>query len=170
MEIAEHTAEQILPSDVVPGAAAEIADVITLAALAHRGQLDKGGKPYFFHVLRVGSSLLPHIPSAVLGYLHDAREDGPDDLQNCVTAAARKHGVLVELALLTRRKGEPYGLYIWRIAQASPVAARVKLADLDDNLRPERLAAAADRGADVARLIRKYTAARQTLTARAPVY
>ena len=50
---------------------------IRLAASAHHNQLDKGGDPYLWHVLRVGISLLPDLDAAIVGVLHDVLEDSP---------------------------------------------------------------------------------------------
>ena len=52
------------------------------------------------------------------------------------------------------------------MAAAGPLAIKVKLADLADNLRPDRLANAQSRGVDVSRLIERYIRARDRLVSR----
>lgn len=109
-----------------------------VAQLCHKGQFDKGGEPYIWHVLRVGVKLLPDIDAAVAGVLHDVLEDCP-----LVTEAEVLYGaggdreILTVLKLLKKGPGEDYGAYIKR-AGSHPLARKVKLADLEDNLNPRR--------------------------------
>lgn len=137
-------------------------DAISLAARAHQGQVDKAGEPYLRHVLRVGFSLLPDEKAAIVGILHDVIEDAPqfaDEMLDCFDIA-----VNFRVRRLTRKVGEAYGDYIERTRFGDPIVRKVKLADLYDNLNPDRLARAAANGADVARLVAKYTRALRVLT------
>ncbi len=111
-------------------------DVIALAVDAHRGQLDKAGQPYILHPLRVMLRLESEVEK-VVGVLHDFLEDTrytPEQL--------RKRGysdeVLGALDCLTRREGETYEAFVQRI-KPNPLARRVKLADLADNMDVTRL-------------------------------
>lgn len=143
------------------GAVARILHAIELAAGAHHGQTDKAGEPYLWHVLRVGTSLLPDVDAAVAGILHDVLEDCPytaDDL----AAAGVADPVIVALRLLCRDKHQPYEAYIAALAP-HPLARKVKLADLADNLDPRRLAAAQAAGCDTGPLQARYRAAVETL-------
>jgi (p)ppGpp synthase/HD superfamily hydrolase len=134
---------------------------------AHQHQLDLGGQSYTEHVLRVAGAMGTDHEAVVIALLHDVVEDSGIGLGEILGT----FGDLVGSAVwaLSRQKGEPYFDYIKRLlkwSKAYPggeVAVRVKLADLADNLRPERLAAAQAHGADVARLVRKYTRAMATL-------
>jgi (p)ppGpp synthase/HD superfamily hydrolase len=144
-----------------------LAQALELALRAHQHQLDMGGQPYTEHVLRVAGAMGTDHDATIIALLHDVVEDSEIGLGEILGT----FGDLVGSAVwaLSRQKGEPYPDYIQRLlkwSKAYPggeVAVRVKLADLADNLRPERLAAAQAHGADVARLVRKYTRAIATL-------
>ena len=68
--------------------------------------------------------------------------------------------VLAALEGVTRRESETYEKFIRR-SLTHPVARRVKLADLEDNLDIRRLATLTDRDTD---RLRRYLGARQFLT------
>ena len=145
----------------------QLAQALELAMRAHQHQLDKGGQPYLAHPLRVAGAMGTEHDATIIALLHDVVEDSEIGLGEILD----KFSDLVGSAVwaLSRQKGEPYPDYIKRLlkwSKAYPggeVAVRVKLADLADNLRPERLAAAQAHGADVARLVRKYVRAIATL-------
>ena len=106
-----------------------------IALEAHTGRTDKYGAPYIFHVLRVGLAGSTWEEQAA-GFLHDVVEDTPvtlDDLQ--------KRGipqVILDIVdHLTKREGESYEAYVSR-AIGHPVARRVKLHDLEDNMNLRR--------------------------------
>lgn len=137
---------------------------IDLAFDAHAGQVDKAGDPYIWHILRVGMSLLPDEDAAILGLLHDLLEDCP---VAAAIAVARDFGpaVFPRVWILTRREGEAYAEYIDRVAtHPDPIVRQVKLADIYDNLDPDRLLRAAANGTDIAALVTKYTHALRLLT------
>lgn len=112
-------------------------DAIALAATYHRGQKDKAGEPYILHPLRVMMRFTDPIERMV-AVLHDLVEDTPVTLDSL-----RKWGypetVIDAVNSLTRCKGETYVDFIDRI-RPHTLAARVKIADLEDNLLPERSA------------------------------
>lgn len=138
-----------------------LTEAIALACRAHQGQLDLGGEPYIAHVLRVGLSLLPDVEAAIVGVLHDAVEDG--DVQYPRLVAEFGESMANAVSFLTKwSKDDAYDFYIERVA-THPLATRVKLADIADNLDPRRLALAQKNGADVARLVKKYVRARAVL-------
>lgn len=113
-------------------------DAIALAVQAHRGQVDKVGQPYALHVLRVMFRLETE-QERIVAVLHDVIEDTsytPDDLH----ALGYSEEVLAALDCLTRRSTETYEQFIERAA-ANPLARRVKLADLEDNMDIRRLPA-----------------------------
>ena len=134
-----------------------IEDAVILAARAHRGQRDKAGEPYILHALRVMLSL--HDPAErMVAVLHDLLEDtgvSPATLRE----AGYGEDLIASLETLTRRPDESYEDFIERIA-GNPIARRVKLADLADNMDMSRLASPgeADR-----RRIARYEAARARL-------
>jgi (p)ppGpp synthase/HD superfamily hydrolase len=108
-----------------------IEDAIALALDAHRGQLDRAGKPYILHPLRVMHNVETD-EQRLVAILHDVVEDSPttlDDLRRMGYSAA----VVEAVDCLTRRDDETYEQFIERIAP-NPLARRVKLADLLDNM------------------------------------
>jgi (p)ppGpp synthase/HD superfamily hydrolase len=118
-------------------------DAIALALEAHRGQTDKGGAPYILHPLRM--MLRVRSPTErMVAVLHDVVEDSDRTLEDL-----RRRGfpgsVVAAVDALTRRKGEgeTYEAFVRRVAR-HPVARRVKIADLEDNLDLSRIAAPGD--------------------------
>jgi (p)ppGpp synthase/HD superfamily hydrolase len=104
---------------------------IRLAAKVHKGQVDRFGKPYILHVMRV--MMRGHdLDEQVLGALHDVLERS--DLQEPDLA---KKGfsprVLKALQHITRVENETYEQYIDRVVQDN-LALRVKIHDLADKM------------------------------------
>ncbi len=114
-------------------------DAIALAALAHRGQgyptAALRREPFILHPLRVLLRLDTDV-ERIVAVLHDLVEDTAytvDDLHRI----GYPDEVLAAVNCLTRRGDEHYDTYIDRVA-GHPVARRVKLADLADNLAHNR--------------------------------
>jgi len=112
---------------------------VKLMLRAHSGQFDKMGYPYHFHPLRVASCI--HYEKEALriaALLHDVVEDGGIPLE----LIREDFGPFVAdiVGCLTRRKDEPYFEYIGRV-EGNPLAARIKLLDLRDNLLDWRVGA-----------------------------
>ncbi len=108
---------------------------LQIAARAHEGQRDKDGRPYILHQLRVMAAVQGEEARAA-AVLHDVLEDTSvtaDELRAEGFSAA----VLGAVDCLTHRGGEPYADYVVR-CKGNAVARAVKLADLEDNSRPER--------------------------------
>lgn len=105
---------------------------IEIAITAHEGQLDTNNdRPYIEHPFRVMSA--GHtLPEKIVGALHDVVEDTPWTLEQL-----REEGFSPEIIdgvdAMTRRDNETYDEYMQRV-QANPVARRVKLNDLTDNM------------------------------------
>jgi (p)ppGpp synthase/HD superfamily hydrolase len=132
----------------------------SIALAAHDGQVDKLGQPYFLHLIRV-MLRLPDAPARTVALLHDLLEDTDWDV-----AALRAEGfdtaIIDAVVTLTRCGDETYPAFIRR-AQQNPLAVRVKIADLEDNLsRSEQLAAVDPERA--ASLAKRYRQAYRTLT------
>ena len=132
------------------------------ADAAHRGQVDKAGEPYFFHVFRVGASLVPDWSAARVGVLHDVLEDCPQIRPVELRSLLAGNGEMQALLLLSRGKFQTYDEYIRRLADV-PLARKVKLADLADTMRPERMAAAERAGHNMSRLVYRYGKAQHWL-------
>lgn len=109
---------------------------IVIATQAHAGTVDKGGKPYIFHPLRVMMKLDDEI-DRVIAVLHDTVED-----TSVTFDYLREEGfpeeVISGLDAVTRREGELYTEFILR-AKQHPIGRKVKLADLDDNMDLTRI-------------------------------
>lgn len=113
-------------------------NAISIAAQAHAGQLDKAGAPFILHPLRV-MLRVDGDEERMAAVLHDVVEDSPWTLGD-LRAEGFSEAVLAAVDCLTRREGEVY-LDFCRRAAANEIARRVKLADIDDNLDPQRVAA-----------------------------
>jgi GTP pyrophosphokinase len=107
----------------------------------HAGQNDKGGIPIIHHVTRVAwaayaMSGFNEIAFCV-GMLHDTLEDTAYTEQ--IMAERFNPTVANAVKLLTRDKDMEYGDYIARLySSKNLIAITVKIADLLDNLNPER--------------------------------
>jgi (p)ppGpp synthase/HD superfamily hydrolase len=125
-----------------------------IAMEMHSGQADKYGAPYILHVLRVGLAGATWEEQAA-GFLHDTLED------TAMTAdGLRERGIpdsIVDIVdHLTRREGESYEAFVDR-ATRHPVARRVKLHDLEDNMDLRRCTDIAARDTDrLARYVRAW--------------
>jgi (p)ppGpp synthase/HD superfamily hydrolase len=136
---------------------------VRLAAVGHDAQLDKAGDPYILHPLRVAlcglkSLNADHIIAAIL---HDTIEDTIitlDYLRDQGFEAVH----LDAIDALTRRSDEVYMDYVKRCCE-NRIAARVKLADLNDNLgRLDRtLGGGFITSEEAERLKKRYTEARE---------
>ena len=104
---------------------------ISIASLAHAGQLDKGGEPYILHPLRIMMKLKDR-KHRIVAVLHDIIED-TDITDQDLWDYGLGHELVNHVLTLTRRKDENYDEYINRICY-DELAMRVKLADLEDNM------------------------------------
>lgn len=109
---------------------------IDIAVEAHKGQIDKAGKPYILHPIRVMLAGATE-DEMICGILHDVIEDTPVSLE-MLREEGFSEPVLFALALLTHDRSVPYMDYIHQLTK-SPLAIQVKLHDLHDNLNRDRL-------------------------------
>lgn len=113
-------------------------DAFDLALQAHKNQVDKCGEPYFLHPMRIAAHFqeLDDADAAIVAALHDTVEDSWVTLEYLED---RFPSYIVDAVdALTRREGETYRQYIKRLCR-NDVARRVKVEDIKDNLRPERM-------------------------------
>ena len=103
---------------------------------AHRGQLDKAGRPYIEHPEHVAASVYGDAAKAA-AWLHDVVEDTDATVED-LRAAGISEDVLEAVALLTHERGTPYLEYVRRVKE-NPIARVVKLADLRHNSDLSRL-------------------------------
>jgi (p)ppGpp synthase/HD superfamily hydrolase len=120
-------------------------DAIALAVEAHRGQRDKAGQTYILHPLRVMMRLETEA-ERMAAILHDVVEDTPYTLER-LRELGYPAEVLTALECLTKREGENYEAFIERV-RPHPLARRVKLADLEDNMDVRRLTAVGPKEAE----------------------
>lgn len=104
---------------------------IEFAKKVHEGQIDKAGKPYIYHCLRV-MEMGQNEEEKILGVLHDVIEDGGHEVEREIYEIFGGK-ILENVKFLTRRKCEPYFDYIARFRK-NEIVRQVKLNDLKDNL------------------------------------
>lgn len=109
------------------------------AVLAHRGQKDKGGLPFILHPVRVLIDLQRKCALQVVqaaAVLHDVVEDTECTIEEIYADFGPVVGILVKY--MTRiPEEETHAEYIERLAD-NTFAVQIKLADLRDNMDPER--------------------------------
>lgn len=160
-------------------------DASHFAGIVHQGQADKAGEPYIRHLFRVagrvydlsdGCPFWDHHDrdeACQIAWLHDAVED-----ERCKAFDLRDEGFSepVTLAVRMLTKGThglldasgtlPYLGWIELITRKGSLATiLVKLADVEDNSDPERVALLPEETR--ARLLRKYEPAKEVLRAAA---
>ncbi|MGY3214486.1 HD domain-containing protein [Mucilaginibacter sp. HD30] len=113
-----------------------LAKALEIAQKAHAGQLDKAGRDYIQHPLRVMNKVRTE-EEKMVALLHDVLEDSEQTLAGLV-AAGFPAAVCRAVERLTRPQGQSYQDYISAIKQ-DQLATRVKLADLEDNMDLSRL-------------------------------
>ena len=126
-----------------------------IAARAHKGQRDKGGKPYIFHPLNVSLNVKGK-DEKIVALLHDVIEDTSYTIDDLKFLTKDQRDVLL---LLTHDKDISYMTYVEAIKK-NKIARRVKLADLDQNMKLKRLKTVTEK--DLERL-EKYKRARDLL-------
>lgn len=110
---------------------ATIEDAIRLALDKHHGQVDKGGAPYILHPLRV-MGYMETETEQIVAVLHDVVEDSDVTLDD-LRSMGFSNDVVAAVDHLSRREDETYEQFIQRI-KPHPLAVRVKLGDLRDNM------------------------------------
>ena len=111
---------------------------IEIAASAHAGQVDKGGRPYILHPLWVMDKVR-HLGDdyMIVAVLHDVVEDSEWSFGDLIKEGFNQN-VMYALSLLTHEPAVLYDDYIKAIA-TDPIAKAVKLRDLEHNTKITRL-------------------------------
>ena len=109
---------------------------IGLAVTAHKGQKDKAGGPYILHPLRV-MFRMDSVIGMIAAVLHDVVEDTKVTLED-LRHEGFSEEVVSTVACLTRKSDESYDAFIDRIKD-KPMARKIKLADLEDNMDIRRV-------------------------------
>ena len=137
---------------------------IQIATEAHKDQLDKAGRDYIGHPLRV-MEMGKTEDEKIVGVLHDVIED-TDWTFEMLEAEGFSREVIEALRCVTKlSENENYDDFIERVRK-NPLAVAVKINDLTDNMDIRRLPYLSDK--DVKRL-KKYLKAYKKLTGE-PVY
>ncbi len=137
-----------------------LGNAVRLALIAHKGQLDKNGRPYIEHVSRVAARVRhggEHLRA--VAWLHDTVEDDGIPLSDLHSAGFPVE-VIEAVDAISRRREDDDAAYYRRVLM-SPVARQVKRADIADNCDERRLALLNDESR--VRLRAKYAAARSLL-------
>jgi hypothetical protein len=120
---------------------------IEIAIEAHKGQTDKAGKPYILHIFQVMARGKSE-DEKITALLHDVVEDTAWTLAK-LEAEGFSGKIIQALDCLTKREGENYEAFIERVKE-NPLAVKVKINDLEDNMDIRRLRELSDN--DVNRL------------------
>jgi len=113
---------------------ANLEKAILIAVEAHQGQKDKAGKPYILHPLRY----VPHgfRKERIAALLHDIVKTPNDPAGSAEGRFSRE--IVKAVDSLSRRDKESYSEFIARV-KLHPLARKVKLADLEDNMDISRI-------------------------------
>lgn len=156
----------------------DASDAATVARVMHERQADKAGNPYIEHLTRVVSNLEGFHGQVVgwdlekwdeleqIAYLHDVLEDTEMEAYDLLAEGFSDYVVDAVASLTKPKRAIAYSAWISGLAEDGCLAAiLVKLADVEDNSDPERLALLPEetRG----RLLKKYEPAKEVLRAAA---
>jgi hypothetical protein len=146
---------------MIIGTTSQFDKALMVSLTAHAGRLDKAGRPYILHPLRVAARFPGNEASAVIALLHDVVEDTFDTYRQIILPdieAEFGEYIATRVGALTRRRpGMLYrsvesGTVGWKTASEQEVYLRdyiprvcqfsasreIKIEDLYDNLDPER--------------------------------
>ena len=128
-----------------------------IARSAHEGQVDKAGKPYIEHPMRV-MKMGKSMEEKIAGVLHDVVEDSEWTFEMLEKEGIPKD-VMDALRCVTKlSEDEDYDHFIARV-KTNPLAVKVKLNDLKDNMDITRLEEVTEK--DLTRLNKYIRAYRQ---------
>ncbi|MCE3017769.1 MAG: hypothetical protein ACK56W_23845 [Pirellula sp.] len=138
-----------------------VENAIALAVKFHRGQRDKAGIAYILHPLTLMlQSNDPVVQQAAV--LHDLLEDTIATRDDLVTAQLDPRAIHA-IELLTHTSELSYAEYVVRI-KTDRVATQVKLLDLNDNYRLDRVAYRIEHAAQDAKRLQRYILTKQFLS------
>jgi hypothetical protein len=129
----------------------------------HAGHLDQIGRPYHLHLERVLEGMIRVFPECSEEARHAALLHGSVEEKKITLRGLREAGysepVIEMVAWNTRPRGEgapPYLDWIGDVAEMAPLGAlMIKIADLDDNSDPQRIAQLPPERRDVAEVYAK---------------
>jgi (p)ppGpp synthase/HD superfamily hydrolase len=138
---------------------------IALAVRYHTGQRDKANQPYLLHLFRVMQEVQGPIAKQA-AILHDFIEDVGGTLVQLEREGIDREAIDA-IALLTHDTTMSYGEYVLRLSQ-NATAKQVKIADLNDNYRLDRVALRAEYRAEDTQRIERYILSFQFLQGALP--
>jgi (p)ppGpp synthase/HD superfamily hydrolase len=110
-------------------------DAILFATEKHHGQIDKSGRPYILHPLRVMQSFKePHMK--IIAVLHDVMEDCGVKFEEIEERF--NYGIALHVDYLTKLKSQSLEEYLSGV-KLYESALKVKLKDIEDNMSVFRL-------------------------------
>jgi GTP diphosphokinase / guanosine-3',5'-bis(diphosphate) 3'-diphosphatase len=125
---------------------------IEIARIAHNGQVDKAGKPYIEHPLRVMNNV-ETIEEKIVAVLHDAVEDSDLTLED-LTAAGFSDIIVEAIDAISKRSEEKRKDYLQRVSN-NKIALKVKIADMTDNMDISRIPNPTDKDYERNRIYKK---------------
>lgn len=118
-------------------------EALKYATEKHDGQKRWNGDDYITHPIRVSQNkILQNDIEVTAALLHDVVED----TDTHISEINEKFGIVIAsiVDILTHKKNEEYYEYILRCSKSS-AAARIKVADLEDNLRDLKMGSMRDK-------------------------
>jgi len=115
---------------------------ILIAAQAHQGQKDRYGATYTLHPIRVMMQCETET-EMIVAILHDVIEK-TERTSEQLREQGFNEDIIEAVDLLTRRDSQPYMEYIDRL-KGNPIARKVKIADIEDNMNPKRMDSLSDK-------------------------
>jgi (p)ppGpp synthase/HD superfamily hydrolase len=138
-----------------------IEQALRLAIHYHAGQRDKAGECYMLHLMRV--MLACSTPEAMqVAVLHDVLEDTSAKAEELIGAGMARE-VVEAVILLTKPDGMAYEEYVVRLS-GNELAKQVKIADIHDNYRLDRVAYRRNHGDEDRQRIERYILSHDFLT------
>ncbi len=126
---------------------------LQIALRAYAGKVDKAGREYILHPLRVMAKMSTDLErSAAL--LHDVLEDSEITAEDLLAEGIPAE-VVQAVKCLTKNEGEDYLDFVAR-AKTDRLARRVKIADIEDNIDVLRLSSLSEK--DLERIQRYHAA------------
>lgn len=141
-------------------------DLLERAAMiclqVHSGAVDKAGKAYFLHPLRVAMACATD-EQRIVAMLHDTIED-TDVTPEGLLEYGFPQEIVDAVLSVTRQDGETYEQFVERCA-LNPIGRQVKLRDLEDNMNLLRLDSVNEKSID---RLNRYIKAHRFLTDYVP--
>ncbi len=128
---------------------------LRIAVNAHAGQVDKSGKPYIFHPVRVCCRCFTD-EEKIVALLHDTIEDTDITAEDLLSEGFPRH-IVDAILSISRKEGESYEDFVRR-SSLNPLGRSVKLHDLEDNMDISRLEQVTEKDLErLNRYIKAYT-------------